>query len=59
MRHAFYRRSRASLHFHEDPTGIYADLRNGDDFDRLAVNSPGERDRLLALVAAGQPGSAE
>lgn len=58
-RGVFYRRSRAYLHFHEDPTGIYADLRHGDDFDRMPVNSPEERDRLLARVAAGQPGSAE
>jgi hypothetical protein len=43
----FYRRSKAWLHFHEDPAGLFADLREGADFTRLAANSEGERRALL------------
>ena len=38
-RGVFYRGSRAFLHFHEDPTGFYADLRNAaGDFDRFRLD---------------------
>lgn len=47
----FYRRSAAALHFHEDPTGLYADLKQAGDWVRYPVRSEGERIRLL--VAAG------
>ncbi len=35
----FYRKSRAFLHFHEDPAGLFADIRDnaGVDFDRFEV----------------------
>ncbi|MBI3786323.1 MAG: hypothetical protein HY270_23280 [Deltaproteobacteria bacterium] len=46
----FYWKSRAFLHFHEDPAGMFADVRVGDDFQRLPVNSSAERARLLAKV---------
>ena len=49
-RGVFYRRSKAFLHFHEDPTGLYADVRLHEDFDRLAVTTDDERATLLALV---------
>ena len=50
-RGVFYRRSRAFLHFHEDPSGLHADLRiAGDDFDRHRVQDEAERAALLALV---------
>ena len=48
----FYRRSRAFLHFHEDPTGLFADVRFTDEFERLRVQTPAERDDLVARVAA-------
>jgi hypothetical protein len=36
----FYRRSRAFLHFHGDPDGIFADVRlQGDEFERMPVSS--------------------
>jgi hypothetical protein len=38
-RGAFYRKSSAFLHFHEDPAGLFADLKSGDDFVRLPVNT--------------------
>lgn len=50
-RGVFYRRGRAFLHFHEDPSGLHADLRlAGDDFDRHRVQDEAERAALFALV---------
>ena len=54
----FYRRSRAFLHFHEDPTGMFADVRlAGDDFVRLRVTSRAEQASLPRQVrrAVGEP----
>jgi hypothetical protein len=47
----FYRRSTAFLHFHEDAAGLFADVKVGKQFDRLPVNTPKEREALLAQVA--------
>lgn len=35
----FYRKGRAFLHFHEDPKGLFADVRDaeGRDFERIDV----------------------
>jgi hypothetical protein len=49
-RGVFYRGSRAFLHFHEDPTGMYADVRVDTDFERLRVTTKTERRRLLSVV---------
>jgi hypothetical protein len=46
----FYRGSRAFLHFHEDPTGIFADVRLGEDFTRVPVSTPRQQRALLAAV---------
>lgn len=46
----FYRKSRAFLHFHEDPAGLFADLRAGEEFERYPVNDPRERKALLAAI---------
>jgi hypothetical protein len=46
----FYRRSRAFLHFHEDPTGLYADVRLGEDFERFRVQTKAEQAALLGRV---------
>lgn len=51
-RGVFYRGSRAFLHFHEDPSGIYADVRLGTDFERMRVTTKVERKRLLTVVRA-------
>ena len=54
----FYRKSRAFLHFHEDPAGLFADIRaaDGKDFDRIKADTPDERRALVqrakALLAA-------
>jgi len=48
----FYFRSKAYLHFHEDPAGVFADVRlNGEDFERFAVNTRHEQESLLKLVS--------
>lgn len=50
-RGVFYRRSRAFLHFHEDPGGLYADVRLEEpDFSRLRVSTRAEQRALLARV---------
>ncbi|HEY2145548.1 MAG TPA: hypothetical protein VGH12_05715 [Steroidobacteraceae bacterium] len=46
----FYRKSRSFLHFHEDPAGIFADLRIGAEFERYPVNTPPEWRALLAAI---------
>ncbi len=51
-RGVFYRKSRAFLHFHEDPTGLFADVRLGLDFERYPVTSRTDWKRLLARIAA-------
>lgn len=53
-RGVFYRKSKAFLHFHEDPAGLFADLRaaEGGDFDRYEVSTPDARRALIAIVAA-------
>lgn len=50
-RGVFYLRSRAFLHFHEDPTGVYADVRIGQDFSRHRVQCDDERRAFVSLVA--------
>lgn len=51
-RGVFYRKGRAFLHFHEDPTGLFADIRDssGVDFERIDVTADPGRRRLLDLV---------
>ena len=53
QRGTFYRKSRAFLHFHEDPKGLFADIRiEGDDFERIDVSGPDGADRLVAMARA-------
>ena len=50
-RGTFYRKSRAFLHFHEDPKGLFADIRVvGDDFERVDVTGPDGAERLVAMA---------
>jgi hypothetical protein len=51
-RGTFYRRSKALLHFHEDPTGLYVDVRLDEDRDfvRRPVNTLAQRSDLLRDV---------
>ncbi len=53
----FYARGKAFLHFHEDPAGIFADLKRDGDWVRYPVNTEAERRRLVreigSVLAAG------
>lgn len=46
----FYVSGKAFLHFHEDPAGLFADLRRGRDWQRFPVNSPDQRIELLVAI---------
>ena len=50
-RGVFYRKGRAFLHFHEDPKGLFGDVRAADDkdFDRFDVTLSGD-----ALIGAAE-----
>ena len=47
-RGVFYFKSRAFLHFHEDATGIFADLRAGDAWQRFRVSTRRGQSVMLA-----------
>ncbi len=49
---AFSRGSRAFLHFHDDPTGKYADVRFGSDFERVRVTTKREQQALVSRIRA-------
>ncbi|MDP3748758.1 MAG: hypothetical protein Q8Q88_17095 [Phenylobacterium sp.] len=53
-RGVFYRKSKAFLHFHEDPAGLFADVRTvaAGDFERIDVTAEPGRERLVAMVVA-------
>jgi hypothetical protein len=46
----FELKSRAFLHFHDDPTGVYADVRLADDFVRMPVTSLSDQADLLERI---------
>ena len=49
----FYRKSVSFLHFHEDPTGLFADLREPDGHSaRMKVDTSQQQDVLVAAVRA-------
>jgi hypothetical protein len=50
----FYVRSKAFLHFHEDPSGMHADVRLGPEFTRVRAETPEEQDALLARIEEAQ-----
>jgi hypothetical protein len=49
-RGVFYRKGKAWLHFHEDGAVVFADIRFGDEWERLGVNDAAERAALLDFV---------
>jgi hypothetical protein len=54
-RGVFYFKSRSFLHFHEDPKGLFADLREaggGNDFDRIDVTQAAGQQTLVELTRA-------
>jgi len=46
----FYLKSRAFLHFHDDPGGVFADVRLADEFVRLRVTTSSEQSDLLERI---------
>ncbi len=52
-RGVFYVKARAFLHFHEDPKGLFGDIRDeaGKDFERIDVTGPAGREALLSAAA--------
>jgi hypothetical protein len=48
----FCHRGRAFLHFHEDPSGLFADVKlNGFTFERRCVIASDQRQRLVIAVS--------
>jgi hypothetical protein len=56
-RGTFYRGSKAFIHFHEDPTGMHADVRLVDDFERFRVTTKREQDACLRRIRTTLGGS--
>ena len=48
----FYRRGQALLHFHEDPAGLFADLKQDGGWQRWPLAQPRERAALLRALDA-------
>lgn len=46
----FYLRSIAYLHFHEDPAGLFADVKMNGAWQRLDVTQASDKKKLLAAV---------
>ena len=47
----FYKKSQAFLHFHEDPAGLFADVRLAPgDFTRMRVSTKAEQRAFLSAV---------
>ena len=49
-RGVFYRGAAAFLHFHEDPAGMFADVRIGKDFARFRATTRAEIASMLRRV---------
>ena len=46
----FYRKGRAFLHFHEDPAGLFADVRPGEEWVRIEVSGAAGQAALFAAL---------
>ena len=49
-RGVFYKGSVAFLHFHEDPSGLFADLKSGKEWARYPVGTKSERREFLLTL---------
>ena len=53
---SFYFKSKAFLHFHEDPAGLFADVKlDGTTFQRMGINTRPEQDRFVEAVKITLP----
>jgi uncharacterized protein YigE (DUF2233 family) len=46
----FYLKSTAFLHFHDDPAGIFADLKVNGEWQRYSVNTEAEYATILQML---------
>jgi hypothetical protein len=46
----FELKARSFLHFHDDPAGIFADVRVGEDFVRMPATSSAQQLELLERI---------
>ena len=51
-RGSFYRKGSGFLHFHEDPAGMFGDLKIDGEFERFRVSTAKEQAAFLRAVAA-------
>jgi hypothetical protein len=49
-RGTFSRGSKAFIHFHEDPAGLFADVRLHDDFERFDVSTAARQKHVLREI---------
>ena len=58
-RGTFYQKSNGFLHFHEDPAGMFADLKVDGEWKRFRVTTPVEQKKFLSRLsgALGEPKS--
>jgi hypothetical protein len=56
-RGVFYLKGRACLHFHEDASGLFADLREGEKWKRFPVSNAAQRNALISAVGRCAGGS--
>jgi hypothetical protein len=54
-RGVFYRKGKAFIHFHEDPAGLFCDVRPEDRWIRLPVNTAGEWRELMSCIGEDRP----
>jgi hypothetical protein len=54
-RGVFYKKSKAFIHFHEDPSGLHADVRLGDAFERVRVETRASKRRCSTEFASRCP----
>ncbi|HZC15429.1 MAG TPA: hypothetical protein VE309_01585 [Caulobacteraceae bacterium] len=51
-RGVFYRAGKAFLHFHEDPKGLFADVRGADEWERFCVDGHNQQALFLKRTSA-------
>lgn len=51
-RGAFYRKSAGFVHFHEDPAGMFADLKVAGEWRRFRVTTRVEQRRFLSMLSS-------
>ena len=49
---AFYRKAAGFLHIHEDPAGLFADVKGAAGWERMQVDTPEQRRALLDRIEA-------